>query len=143
MLLLLNGPPVPAACAGKQRYIMTQGLARYSMEGCFLQSSACVLPVQVRRSRAWFPCLDVPLAACPFDLHFTVSANQLAVSCGKLMKQTLVDRGKRRCFHYKLAIPAPPHDIAFAIGNSLSAASLACCLLSALPSVLVIRDCVT
>ena len=74
---------------------------------------------QVRRTRAWFPCVDVPLGACPFDMHFTVSAAQFAVSCGKLLKMTWASKGKQRCFHYKLVIPTPPQDIALAIGKSL------------------------
>ncbi|KAL0049504.1 hypothetical protein WJX82_003747 [Trebouxia sp. C0006] len=71
---------------------------------------------QLRRSRAWFPCVDVPLAACPFELHFTVPASHMAVSCGQLVKQAWSDNGKSRTFHYKLSIATPPQDIALAVG---------------------------
>ncbi|DBA90183.1 TPA: hypothetical protein ACH3X1_003489 [Trebouxia sp. C0004] len=71
---------------------------------------------QLRRSRAWFPCVDVPLAACPFELHFTVPASHMAVSCGQLLKQAWSDNGKSRSFHYKLSIATPPQDIALAVG---------------------------
>ncbi|KAK9806814.1 hypothetical protein WJX72_003626 [[Myrmecia] bisecta] len=32
---------------------------------------------QVRRARAWLPCVDTPTHACPFDLHLTVGAHQI------------------------------------------------------------------
>lgn len=74
--------------------------------------------LQLRRTRAWFPCVDVPLAACPFELHLTVPASQMAVSCGQLVKQAWRDNGKSRTFHYKLSIPTPPQDIALVVGKS-------------------------
>ncbi len=77
--------------------------------------------MQLRRSRAWFPCVDVPLAACPFELHFTVPASHMAVSCGQLVKQAWSDNGKSRTFHYKLSIATPPQDIALAVGKTLDA----------------------
>ena len=72
---------------------------------------------QLRRSRAWFPCVDQPLAACPFELHFTVPASQMAISCGQLVKQKWTDGAKRRTFHYKLSIATPPQDIAVVVGQ--------------------------
>ncbi|KAL0042600.1 hypothetical protein WJX79_004833 [Trebouxia sp. C0005] len=71
---------------------------------------------QLRRSRAWFPCVDVPLAACPFELHFTVPASHMAVSCGQLLKQAWSGNGKSRTFHYRLSIATPPQDVALTVG---------------------------
>ena len=72
---------------------------------------------QLRRTRAWFPCVDQPLAACPFELHFTVPASQMAISCGQLIKQKWTEGAKRRTFHYKLSIATPPQDIALVVGE--------------------------
>lgn len=83
--------------------------------------------MQLRRTRAWFPCVDLPLAACPFDLHFTVPASHLAVSCGQLLKQAWTDNGKSRTFHYKLTIPTPPQGIALAAGELHHCYTLAVC----------------
>ena len=77
----------------------------------------CCLDVQLRRSRAWFPCVDEPLAACPYELHFTVAAKHMAISCGTLTKQSWSDGGSTRTFHYKLDIPTPPQDISLAVGE--------------------------
>ena len=63
--------------------------------------------------------MDQPLAACPFELHFTVPASQMAISCGQLVKQKWTDGAKRRTFHYKLAIATPPQDIAVVVGECL------------------------
>ena len=52
--------------------------------------------------------MDQPLAACPFELHFTVPASQ-----------NWTDGAKRRTFHYKLAIATPPQDIAVVVGECL------------------------
>jgi len=90
-------------------------------EGNSNSTACCCAVVQLRRSRAWFPCVDVPLAACPFELHFTVPASHMAVSCGQLVKQAWSDNGKSRTFHYKLSIATPPQDIALAVGKPLDA----------------------
>lgn len=85
-----------------------------------LSGAITLCQVQLRRTRAWFPCVDQPLAACPFELHFTVPASQMAISCGQLIKQKWTDGAKRRTFHYKLSIATPPQDIALVVGECVS-----------------------
>ena len=46
--------------------------------------SACL---QLRRARAWFPCVDAPDGACAWDLRVTVPMDCMAVSSGQLIKQ--------------------------------------------------------
>ena len=82
-----------------------------------ISCSVRLCELQLRRTRAWFPCVDQPLAACPFELHFTVPASQMAISCGQLIKQKWADGAKRRTFHYKLSIATPPQDIALVVGE--------------------------
>ena len=43
--------------------------------------------LQLRRARAWFPCVDTPDAACTWDMRYTVPMGSVAVSSGQLLKQ--------------------------------------------------------
>ena len=43
--------------------------------------------LQLRRARAWFPCVDTPNGACTWDLRFTVPMDCMAVSSGQLLRQ--------------------------------------------------------
>jgi aminopeptidase N len=71
----------------------------------------------MRRVRAWVPCVDTPTSLCPYDITITVAAHEVAVASGRLDRQAWADGGARRTFHYSLAWPAPPGDLAFAVGE--------------------------
>lgn len=71
---------------------------------------------QVRRARAWFPCVDMPNAACPFDLRVTVRGDETAVAPGELIKQTWASHN-RKTFHFLLAHATPPRHLALAVGE--------------------------
>lgn len=83
-----------------------------------LALSACFWVSQVRRARAWFPCVDTPTHACPFQLQITVAAHQVAVSCGALQKQTLSHDGPWKTYHYHLERASPPCHLALAVGRA-------------------------
>lgn len=74
------------------------------------------LPVQVRRARAWLPCVDTPNAACPFDIRVTVGAHETAVASGELTKQTWASQN-RRTFHFTLKHLTPPRHLGLAVGK--------------------------
>ena len=68
-----------------------------------------------RGACAWFPCVDTPAAASPFELAITVGADELAVAPGRLVRQTARPDG-RRTLHFQLAAPTPPAHVALAVG---------------------------
>ncbi|CAL8462796.1 g2329 [Coccomyxa elongata] len=70
---------------------------------------------QVRRARAWFPCVDTPNAACPFDMRVSVGAQEIAVATGELRKQTWTSQN-RKTFHFTMSHPTPPRHVALAVG---------------------------
>jgi transcription initiation factor TFIID subunit 2 len=45
---------------------------------------------QLRRARCWFPCVDSTLQRSSYDLEFTVDAEYVAVSSGKLLHQVII-----------------------------------------------------
>lgn len=71
--------------------------------------------LQGRRARAWFPCLDKPDAACPFDMRVTVAADELVVAPGELTKQTWAGHD-RRSFHFSFPHATPACHVALAVG---------------------------
>ena len=76
--------------------------------------------MQLRRARAWFPCIDTPQAACSFQLQVTVAADQTAIASGFLEKQTWSPDGSQKTFFYTQAIPVPACQIALAVGAHFS-----------------------
>lgn len=78
-----------------------------------------VIYVQVRRARAWFPCVDLPTGGCPFELAVTVAQEQLAVCSGQLVRQTHSAAAGTRTFHYRLPRAASPCQLAMAVGEPL------------------------
>jgi hypothetical protein len=103
-------------------------------EGGFL-----VAAKQLRRCRAWFPCVDAPVysyvqngpyyVACTWELHVTVNPNDVAVCSGVLTQQTLGMEGilksprpedkpqaRYKTFHYEITTPTVPSNICIAIG---------------------------
>ena len=91
------------------------------MRHCSLACKALTFPTlcQVRRARAWFPCVDTPASAHPFDLRLTVADGLTAVAPGELQRVTLtLDR--RKTFHYQLPLDTPPCHISIAVGALLS-----------------------
>ena len=70
---------------------------------------------QPRCACAWFPCVDTPAAASPFELAITVGAGELAVAPGRLTRQT-AGAGGRRTLHFRLAAATAPAHVALAVG---------------------------
>lgn len=95
-----------------RRAILFTGSERQS-----LLMSWCMFCEQVRRARAWFPCVDTPASAHPFELLLTVPEAWTAVGPGQLARvsQTL---DRRKTFHYRLDLDTPPCHISFACGET-------------------------
>ena len=74
--------------------------------------------LQVRRARAWMPCMDTPSSGHPWMLRFSVRPHEVAVGPGKLEKQTLGRGGEWLTFHYSVAPNTPPCQIGLAVGNA-------------------------
>lgn len=72
--------------------------------------------MQLRRVRAWMPCVDAPNAACPYDIHITVAEDQMAVASGQLLKQVWTAQHRKR-FHFSLPHATVAAHIAFAVGE--------------------------
>lgn len=71
---------------------------------------------QVRRARAWFPCVDNQASVCTFDISVTVRENEVAVAPGALTRTTLRPRDRRKTYQYRLAHRAPASQIVLAVG---------------------------
>ncbi|KAK9859317.1 hypothetical protein WJX84_011010 [Apatococcus fuscideae] len=83
--------------------------------------------MQVRRARAWFPCINTPQAVCPFEMQITVAADQIAVASGRLDKQTWSADERQRTFFYSLPFPTPACHVGLSVGpfaNSYAPAPL-------------------
>ena len=74
---------------------------------------------QVRRARAWFPCVDLPTGGCPVDAAITVAADQTAVASGQLVRQTRSAAAGTRTYHFRLTRATPPGQFALAVGAGL------------------------
>lgn len=79
--------------------------------------------LQLRRARAWMPCVDAPNAACPYDIHITVAEDQVAVASGRLLKQTWAPQ-RRKKFHFSLPQATVAAQVAMAVGKPLPCAAL-------------------
>ena len=97
-------------------------VARHSSPSCCTvvdsTKPACVCG-QVRRARAWCPCVDLPTGGCPIDAAVTVAGDQTAVASGQLVRQTRSAAAGTRTFHFRLARAQPPGSFALAVGAYL------------------------
>jgi aminopeptidase N len=59
--------------------------------------------------------VDLPNAACPFNIRVTAAAEELVVAPGQLTQQTWAGHD-RRTFHFSLAAATPACLVALAIG---------------------------
>lgn len=78
----------------------------------------CATPChQVRRARAWFPCVDTPSSTHPFSLRLTVRRDEVAIAPGQLIKQAWDAQRAWLTFHYSVTFNTPPHHIGVAVGQ--------------------------
>ncbi|KAK9854442.1 hypothetical protein WJX84_004440 [Apatococcus fuscideae] len=110
--------PALAAALGASREVTLSIKYRTRQPACGLRFSGpyAFTDMQLRRARAWFPCIDTPQAACSFQLQITVAADQTAVASGLLEKQTWSPDGAQKTFFYTQAIPMPACQIALTVG---------------------------
>jgi len=92
-------------------------MSRLVMREAFLSFTSSPLQMQLRRARAWMPCVDAPNAACPYDIHITVSKDQTAVASGQLLKQTWTAQHRKK-FYFSLPQATTASQVAFAVGES-------------------------
>ena len=92
-------------------------ISRLLMRGICQCIQGLPLQMQLRRARAWMPCVDAPNAACPYDIHITVSKDRTAVASGQLLKQTWTAQHRKK-FFFSLPQATIASQVAFAVGES-------------------------
>lgn len=71
---------------------------------------------QLQRARCWFPCVDLDCERCSYEMEFTVNADYVAVSCGKLLYQVISKEGTHlKTYVYSLDVPVAAQFISLVV----------------------------